>query len=927
MFDVIPISRVFITYKPSSVAINQITYSGIILGESKDLHFLANTEFDDGHFVPQDSDTNLNRSYDGTSSDTITVSLSEYPNLKSNYTVDYASTALYATNTKYLPMYRSSSTNTTATFPVYVVPLSQTTAVLATKDVTDTSSVTTEAFTTTGPGHEFPVNSGLYYDAVSNTIKVTRALPTDTLIVPGTFRVDLRIDDGSAPKRYIIADRDLRTSGGTGDVFDKVLYVYEDDGSGDIIEISGMTDAVGTVPYTGGTVSATITLPTGYYPTNATYAQVGLSSSDIIVKSNDKHGVLLGALSGDIILATDVYDSISYSSGMSTADMSVYTLDSALDAGDGDFLSAARSAVIASTTPTYVTAGGRKVRVGHIASVSDSGKITFSEPLFASLDDTHSIGLTPRRQFAIVYLETASNPRHLLTKVETSGLNEGDVTLSIDGTADTTQDAYVDTTITRGFAAGGSIPLTTAVTPSNYLAGKDGLFLHADLYLSYIAENHDPTLLNNILTLDDNYESVIGYPDPRNPLGFTYRRVKDMIGDRQLFVMPIDTSTDEGISAGLGVLSNYLDIFQVLLLVDDYKGVFDTWLQDESDPDNSRFRIGFNPTKIITSVTMYDEQEFVGQLSLDGTNHYRLVTSTPEIDFSTTLQPGAIVTLTELGSTTPMSTTFTVGSDIGVNYVTFLETATSFPTTTVHTISASKLLSTQEIVDTMYDAQTSNTDYLYKVIGGEFDYTYNHAQTGKPVTIKLPNMYNGILAFGPSISTPPHQPLTSLVVSGYGYGRVYGTAGLFSRDQFSKLVSAGYYTLTSTIGAAPEPFCLRDVNCGFKQGTSLNGTLPKSKPVLLYAKDIYFITKQFLGKNNVVDDVINEIQLRLDALRRRNLSRYYKHLGTVLARASKPEITIVPNGIVIKYTVAPQDQMETIDNYVTVVDKVAATEG
>ena len=927
MFDLIPISRVYLEYKPSSVAINQITYSGIILGESKDLHFFPNSDDDDGFYEPHDEDTNLNRVYNGTDPSTVTVSLDDYPNLKDNYSVDYTSVSLFDTATVFIAMYRSLTALSAVTTPIKhtLVPLSADMCIFTTKDITSPTATPQAPAVSLDSTAIATGTEGAIYSHANGTLTLTFKEDTP-FVVPGSYVMLLTFSDGAPTPTltYVaVSDRDLTTLG-DGDITPLSFGAYDVDSSIGVTTSSTVTVSTSSASYAGPSiVTLRLGVPnsTGDELVNVDYTYIGIEGSEVLGKSAiESHSVLLGMQGGDKFHTIDNKFKPTSAGAFpgSTVAASLALLIGEYATGTevtyaDDYVSDLKNYVDIKSTETIITFHGRSGRADLVKSVESSGLVTFSNRPFTDASGSNH-GLSPRTQFSFVYIEAVDDVREMETDVVTSGYTAGEVTLK----AGVAQNAYHDDKIVRGIPEG-SIPLYTDATKGVY----DGVHLEGTLHLGYIAENHDPTILNNVILVDSNtIESIIGYPDPRNPLGFACRRTLDIIGDTRLYVMPIDTSTNQGINDGLGILSNYIDIFQVYLLVNDYSGTFDTWLEQESDPDNSRFRIGMNPTAIEKVKTFYDDTTMVGILAGDNVTNYTFTTSTPGIDFGANLEVGATMLLTKQSPPEVYPVALTVKTIDNTNSVTFIEMPTATVNEAIISGTATKKMNTQEIADYMYNSQQSDNMWLFKILSGKIDYTYTIPSTGKEKTVALDTMFNGLLMFGPSVSTPPHQPLTSVVISGYGYGRTHDTTATFARDQFSKLVSAGYYVLTTTIGAKPEPYCLRDASCGLKQGTSLNGTLPKIKPVALYAKDIFFITKQFLGKNNVVDDVIQEIQMRLEALRRRNLSRTYKHLGTVLAKATEAEITIIPNGLVIRYGVSPQDQLITIDNYVTVTDAV-----
>ena len=156
--------------------------------------------------------------------------------------------------------------------------------------------------------------------------------------------------------------------------------------------------------------------------------------------------------------------------------------------------------------------------------------------------------------------------------------------------------------------------------------------------------------------------------------------------------------------------------------------------------------------------------------------------------------------------------------------------------------------------------QTSTNSYLAKILCENIPFTYNRIDTGVEETIYLSRMFSTIFPFSLKISLPPHQPLTFLEFAGYGFGRIGYSSNYFSMDDFTALVAAGYFVMTNDLNSAP--FCMRDVTCGISVGQiEIMGILSKIDPVLHYAKDIWYATRPFIGKFNVVDDVISVVHL------------------------------------------------------------------
>ena len=238
---------------------------------------------------------------------------------------------------------------------------------------------------------------------------------------------------------------------------------------------------------------------------------------------------------------------------------------------------------------------------------------------------------------------------------------------------------------------------------------------------------------------------------------------------------------------------------------------------------------------------------------------------------------------------------------------------------TATSIKAYRSLTASEQASRMSSVQSSDNSYLTKILCESIPYTYTNVSTSADAIYTLGRQFGIIFPFALKISVPPHQPLTFLEFSGFGFGTIGKSSGHFGATDFETLVAAGYFVMTNDLGS--DPYCIRDVTCGIKTGTELNGILSKIDPVLRYAKDVWNLTRPYIGKYNVVDDVSTAIALKLSALKEKYVGRNYRYLGTLLYSASDPQISEVSNGYRIDYTVVPQDALVEINNFIVVENK------
>ena len=931
MSDYIPISRVFITYKPSSAEISTPTYSGVIIGEMRDLHYVTNSANDLGTFTIENEDTRVvGKQFNVTANDgastpasiPVTIELSEYPGLRSGFEVDYDPTvALHSVDTNLMAMYRDSVTKptdlggTAGTKIPALVPLSPNSFVIY-EGSTFSEPLTTFNSTEYGVNYETPAALPEKLTITSNSTMRTGK------VIPGSYMFLFTTDTSGTPVPHLISDRDPST-GLVGMM--QELKVYTHDGTDWVVSTTiTLTNSYVNDYKTNPGFKVVVTLPTGS-DVNSTAIAISAFVMDEgrILKPSSNLRVVAGIKPGDVVSLNAGGNYLAIDSAVtslaltkSTADLAGIDIDiyiatlytNLMNMDSGDVLTERTD--VATIPMVNAT----------VKSVDNStGIITMTPNSVFAVSDVNN-GMVAAHQYSIVYLEATEDNRVISHQaIPESGVDEGKVVTIL------TSDSITSGVIVRGYKQGLSLPLwDTEPTANDYHSQKDGIVLSGDVHLAYEAENKDERQYHNVLYVTrENYLDIVGKPDPRNPIGFAYDR-SYAISQTDMYAL-ITKTTDTELLDALGILSNYENILHVYLIADGYSPIFDTWVENECKPDNSRFRFGFNPTEIIEYKTLMENEAVVATLEAASVGDpYKLTISSSAnpLNLSNILEPGAAVVFE--GDTT----VYTVGdsSTILPNSVVFIETYNgtppSFSTPISEIDSATLKLATQELVDNMVSAmvQSSDNNYFMKIISGTIDYSYEDVETGETKHTELPVEYNGILAYGVALGTYPQQPLTYIVVDGYGFGRVNGTTGRFSRDQFTQLVAAGYYTLTSTLGAKPEPYCLRDVTCGIARGTSLNGTFSKLRPVIIYAKDIYYVTKQFLGRYNVVDDVILNIQLRLEALRKRYTTKPIRFLGTRLAKATPAKLTKIPNGLRIDYAVSPQDPLITINNYITVTD-------
>ena len=922
MSDYIPISRVFITYNPSTAELNTPTYQGVLIGEMNDLHVVANSADDNGHFTPLIEETLIpDRAFDGTLPTELSVDLSEYPLLKPNFSVDYNNVDLFATHSDFVAMSRFEDSLGTAP-KATMIPMSKNSFLM----YEDTAGVYGADLTQLVSGTEY--SSVVASDGIVQTITIV-SKASDTIspkVIPGSYcaLVTLQDNDTPASSTYdiMVSDR----SPITGEVTLGVLKVYywHTGAWNTTPEIAIPTGVDQTVTLRAGSSILRYTSGIGFKIILVTKSTITTLSSDIdiaVFKIDDtkvikggrevQNHVLDGLESGDIISFSGGITMNALTSLPAAAKDYLFDADLTNQVNTGDFFGALHTASVHDAFTHVIATTSGSVISGTVQDVDPaSGLVTISLENFFSYDGVQPV--IPLSRFSVLYREGDEDNRII-------GASVAGVGAPVEGlvTTDDTQDALFNNAIVRGFSRG----LTTDLLKDDAIkTSRDGTVLRASVQLAYTAANRDPRFYHNIIEVTPaNADSIVGKEDPRNPMGFAYHKSYAISRKNMMYAMITDLDDDE-LAVALGILSNNTDIMHAYLITDDYNPMFDLWLKTEADPDNSRFKIGFNPTKLVDVKTLYTNENVIAYLSALANDNYtlELSTSTNPLNFENDIKAGTVITMTDSAGATHVMTAIEM-TPTSIVFVEQNNTGSAIPAITIVEIDATYKMGTQEMTDYMYTLQGSDTNYLVKILSGTIDYTYEYGDSGEDVTTELSNMYSGILAYSIAISTYAHKPATFVVFDGFGYGRVNGTTGKFSRAQFTTLVSAGYYVYTSTIDTV-RPYCLRDATCGLKHGTSLNGTLSKLRPVIKYAKDIFYITKQYLGQYNVVDDVIMMLQMRLTALRKRYISNKIKFLGTLLAVATPAKFTKIPNGLRIEYNVSPQDPLITVNNYITVTD-------
>jgi len=462
------------------------------------------------------------------------------------------------------------------------------------------------------------------------------------------------------------------------------------------------------------------------------------------------------------------------------------------------------------------------------------------------------------------------------------------------------------------------------ITQSNYISG--------DIFLEYEAEIRDATVINKPLLLDPKHVertyAKIGKPDPRNTLGFAVHMTNRMAPTAEFYVMAVE-STSTGLAEGLAALSFYRDMLHIAVFTDEYDGTLDAWIDPsnpdgENHPDQSRFRFGYIPHELVeTWDKIGSDAAFqtvpAGVLTTGGNSSEGCYYETSDVDTNFIEEQIAAGDYFSFNHTVNGLVRYTVAEVFEQEIVFQEKQEASVVNQPLTEIRVYRELTPAEIALRMYDIQSSDNSYLVKTLMEECNYTFDHAQTGKETITTIGREFGPAFPLAMKISSPPHQPLTYVEFSGFGFSDVAKSNGFFSLNDFGRLVSAGYMTFTSSMGGAP--YIMRDVTCGIKPaGIEIQGILSKLNPVVNYAKDIWYATRPFIGRYNVTGDVTQAIGLKLMALREYYVTTNYKYLGTLLQTASQAKLTAVPNGLKIEYTVKPQDVLVEINNYITVVD-------
>ena len=747
MSDYIPISRVFISYKPSSAEFAKRTYSGIILGECKDLHYVRNTLDDRSSYVINEDDTRVaDKIFNGTPvvaplTSELVIPFADYPNFKSGHTPDYDSVTLYANKSRLLAMYRDTSSIGGAA-PVTLIPLSGDTAVLYKAKVLGEEAA--QLATT-----EFTVGAGVDSYVISSTSNLKKSK-----VLPGSYGIIFTLTDSVGPTTYDILISDKSPI--TGKLTPEILKAYFYDSAASlwkpIADIATppllSISKYWVSPYASGSgfsVSINVISTCSIADTRVGYFPL---DDENLLRRESEHHVTKGLKGGDVLGINASGKLAAITIAPPTSIGAFVELDKDSSYGDIDrveYLVAQRTDLLSDNHELIsrtLILDSRAFSQGTVKSVDDStGVILFTEQNLFGFEAGDTNGVIPIEQFSLVYLEGAYDNREIPKVVTPAGsANEFDVTVA-------DQTLVISNEIVRDLPGG-----LSDVLFEGWDGSYDGVIYSAALSLAYMAENHDPRLFQQVTLIKnrDEAEAIVGHDDINNPLGFAYYRTYE-ISQKAMYVMIMDTSSNSSIVEALGILSTYQDILHVYLLVGDYVGAFDSWVAEECTPDKSRFRLGFNPTKINEVKTLYNNEIINGDLTVDAvTHHYTLAinSSVNTIRLSDILVPGALVELKLSGVTDPVVYTVGDSSGITLNTVVFIETsATIPPVKTAVEMDATKKMNSAEIATSMYDAQQSDNTYFMKILSGSIDYTYKNVYTDEEMPTQLDVMFNGIMAF------------------------------------------------------------------------------------------------------------------------------------------------------------------------------------
>jgi len=547
----------------------------------------------------------------------------------------------------------------------------------------------------------------------------------------------------------------------------------------------------------------------------------------------------------------------------------------------------------------------KKLTIKSIASMSVSGKsipevISFYGLLSSSAATINYSStcnytvITNNNTFQLLdttnFLPTSADP----IQVETAAGNEGDLTFKVNPGS-------------HRYAL--SVTLGTSSIPRDLLAGN--------VYIEYEADISSVAVINNLFEINPSTISsteiieALGPVDPRNELMFAAQLLLNASGAVSFYVMPMSTDTN-GLSEALTFLSAKPEILHVAVLTDDYSHTLDSWVSEENLPDNSRFRSVYCSKKVEELVTKLNNEDstLVPSGHLHKMNGSSIYYSTTEVinfkDYN--LAPGDI---------------FTTGaeeyliSEVFEDTLTFEQIASSTETTLITSFIVTRELTVHEQADWLADTQSSTTQMTVVLHSGTM-YEYEDI-TGTTRTMLLDPKYGIVYPLSIELSMPSHQPHTFVEHSGIGFKTVIKSEGYFNLDDFKKLISAGYYVLTTDTGSAP--FCLKDTLLSFKASkANLDGTISSVVPVWYYAKDIYKVTKNFLGKYHTTGDTQRAISISLNALRESYMANTYQYLGTIFKSMSIPAIKKEGNGFRIDYIVTPQTATDEINNYILVTE-------
>ena len=159
-------------------------------------------------------------------------------------------------------------------------------------------------------------------------------------------------------------------------------------------------------------------------------------------------------------------------------------------------------------------------------------------------------------------------------------------------------------------------------------------------------------------------------------------------------------------------------------------------------------------------------------------------------------------------------------------------------------------------------------------------------QTG--VQSRQPGYYLSCAVGGMSAGLPPHQGFTNIGIA--GISEVHNSSRYFSEDQLEELSNSGYYLFVQDTQAS-IPYCLHQLTTDVTSLESGEFSFVKNFDfVSRFYKDI---ADDFLGKYNVIDEVLDVLREAINGGTEQLLTRKFPRIGTPILSATIDRIEVL----------------------------------